>query len=239
MMKSNIIRFILPVLLIIIVSSCDLSYSQSNNKQSNYNSINDSIRTKHMKRNSDGSLYYESTYIYTVIGHRFDTESSESILYLPYEKVKLFTNSGTVLTASKYVKGDGCFENYTKSKSGEKLFHSREFLPYENIPSHRDFTFNCFGQCFCDGKFWLNLHTGEEETIIKDNKLDSSENLNEITSGSIILLYFRNQLIHGILVSPNNELLSKDGTKTLIRYSNFHEFKENTDYIFDKIRILN
>ncbi|MBP6979045.1 MAG: hypothetical protein PHD61_11415 [Bacteroidales bacterium] len=238
-MKSNILRVILPVLLIIIISSCDSSYPPSNNKQSKYNSINDSIKTKNMKRNSDGSLYYESTNIYTVIGHVFDTKFSESILYLPYEKVKLFTNAGTVLTAAKYVKGDGNFENYTKSESGEKLFKSREFLPYENIPSNRDFTFNCFGQCFCDGKFWLNLLTGEEETLIKDNKLDSSDNLNEIKSGSIILFYYKNQLIHGILVNPDNELLSKDGTKTLIKYSDFYEFKEKTDYIFDKIRILN
>ena len=192
-----------------------------------------------MKRNQDGSLYHELTNKFTVLGHLFKDPKTESILYLPYEKVMIFTDKTTPVCALKYIEGDGMFENYVLSDSGEKIFKSREFLPFEKIPVVRNFSFNCYGQSFCDGLFWLNFGPGEEEQIINDDKLKSTDNTGEIKTGSKILLYDKTNLVHAILVNSNQNLLSKDGTNILKTHSDLNAFNKECNYSYTKMRILN
>lgn len=175
---------------------------------------------------------------YAVLGHPFITESTESILYLPYQVVNLYTGAGAVFVGLKFLKGDGIFENYIVSDTLKK-FHSREYLPFEAIPDNRNFRYNCFGLTFCDSAVWLNLNTGDEERIIVDEHLISTENENDIKAGSILLFYNENKLIHAIIVDKNGILLSKDGTQTPKKYSSLSDFRSSTHYEIEKIRILN
>lgn len=49
-----------------------------------------------LKRNEDGTLYYELTERFTILGHEFNTEKTQSILYIPYQIAQVFTSEGTI-----------------------------------------------------------------------------------------------------------------------------------------------
>lgn len=134
-----------------------------------------------MRRNDDGTIYYEPTNKFDIKSNHIGEENGVTTeWHCLYEDVNVFTDNNISITALKYYKYGflKCYKDYNKDNLEHILLDDKNSYVQTKVEEFNTITFNayqnCFGFCVLNGELWLNL---------------TKENLNKVLSGDNYVEY--------------------------------------------------
>ena len=158
------------------------------NYQTSVNISKDDRKKEHsqtslFKENGDGTIYYEKTEITTVMSHKMAKPSLNQKI-LPYKVVNIFTKNGLKMEALQLLDGDGFLLHLNQNDEDKTLFSGLELLL--NVEAS-NYSFNCHGQSFLGGNFWLNFTTENMNKFLKHEKIDYATDESHIDNNCCLL----------------------------------------------------